>query len=391
MVYTPTSWVNGTGPFINADNLNKIEQGIADAHLLIPAGGSTIAYEMPLSSFSGADDDAKLTTAMSHMAQQTYKGGTIVLDEDKQYTFSTKQPLYSGFSIRGSSRPTDQLRAASSTSNKVRVRTSGGWFYLNQSQTFSCSFQGLSIDGTSSTRLLDGHSSNVLWTSVFRDNTSVNAANVLGSESQRLLVTACLVDGFWNVNNTQDSAFVLGGSDFYFNPSMMLLDAGGFLTASDYIFRSEYLSNSWISNIYITAEGHRAFSLSGSNTGSVSNWIQNCVIEGRNENDYSPGALVRCSGGQHILRDNRYAFAMGDVGTSDGGAIHVTGGHLSVLGGTYQRATGVGTSVPFVYASGGKVRIRDIVGTDYTSTKPIAYQTTEGLIDADDSVTVQTA
>lgn len=37
MVYTKTTWVNDTTPFINADNLNKIENGIADAVNSIPA------------------------------------------------------------------------------------------------------------------------------------------------------------------------------------------------------------------------------------------------------------------------------------------------------------------------------------------------------------------
>lgn len=32
MSYMKTNWVNGQAPAINADNLNKIEQGIEDAH-----------------------------------------------------------------------------------------------------------------------------------------------------------------------------------------------------------------------------------------------------------------------------------------------------------------------------------------------------------------------
>src|SRR5690606_29835183 len=172
MAYSKTTWTNGSGSKINATNLNKMEQGIADAHALAASAGGGTEYDIPLSSFSGGDDDAKLTNAMSYAASLTSKGVTIVLGENKQYTFSTKHPLYSGFSIRGASRPTDQLRSGNPNSNNVRVRPSGGWFYLNQSQTFSCSFQGLMIDGTSSTRLIDGHSSRVLWTSVFRDITS---------------------------------------------------------------------------------------------------------------------------------------------------------------------------------------------------------------------------
>lgn len=32
MSYTPTTWVNGQPPALNAENLNKIEQGIVGAH-----------------------------------------------------------------------------------------------------------------------------------------------------------------------------------------------------------------------------------------------------------------------------------------------------------------------------------------------------------------------
>lgn len=35
MAYTKTTWVDGSAPAINASNLNKIEQGIADAHALV--------------------------------------------------------------------------------------------------------------------------------------------------------------------------------------------------------------------------------------------------------------------------------------------------------------------------------------------------------------------
>ena len=34
MAYTKTTWNNNAPPAINADNLNKIEQGIYDAHII---------------------------------------------------------------------------------------------------------------------------------------------------------------------------------------------------------------------------------------------------------------------------------------------------------------------------------------------------------------------
>ena len=39
MAYTKTTWVNDSKPAINAANLNKIEQGIADAHAVVAESG----------------------------------------------------------------------------------------------------------------------------------------------------------------------------------------------------------------------------------------------------------------------------------------------------------------------------------------------------------------
>ena len=39
MAYTKTEWVNDSEPAINAANLNKIEQGIADAHAIVAKPG----------------------------------------------------------------------------------------------------------------------------------------------------------------------------------------------------------------------------------------------------------------------------------------------------------------------------------------------------------------
>ena len=39
MAYTKTKWVNDSKPAINAANLNKIEQGIADANAIVAEPG----------------------------------------------------------------------------------------------------------------------------------------------------------------------------------------------------------------------------------------------------------------------------------------------------------------------------------------------------------------
>lgn len=365
-----------------------------------PAGsGGSIDTEVYFSTLAGANDDAKLAAFMTAQSGGSFKGRTLVLDEVRDYTFTTQQTLYNGFSIRGPFRPQDQARGSMPVANRIRLRMTGGakgWFRQPNGNIFGVSITNMSIDGDANSYLVEGNASGVLWTSVFRDISVQNALGVLGSPSQSLLVTACTIDGWWNVNNVQSRAFALGGSDFYLSPSMMLLDSPPeLLPPTGYLMNLSSLSNAWISNIYCTAEGHTAALLTGgSNDDSA--WIKQCVFEGRNAPSPSPGALIRMTGGQYMLRDNRFAYAMTDpaaTGRSDAGVIHVAGGKLLVDGATYARATGVAESVPFIYVTGASTRVvvRNVVALGSWTGKPIVQQSQAGLVDADDSVTVVTA
>ena len=64
MAYEKTTWVNDSKPAINAANLNKIEQGIADAHAIVaepgpqgPAGPKGDAGEPGPAGAKGAKGD----------------------------------------------------------------------------------------------------------------------------------------------------------------------------------------------------------------------------------------------------------------------------------------------------------------------------------------------
>lgn len=75
MAYTPTIWKDGQAPALNAENLNKIEQGIA--------GADTMANQaLEAAKKAGL----KLTTLWENPNTQ---GG---FTEDNQYTFTTPLP-----------------------------------------------------------------------------------------------------------------------------------------------------------------------------------------------------------------------------------------------------------------------------------------------------------
>jgi hypothetical protein len=348
------------------------------------AGGT--ASTVPLSSFAGATDDDKLSAFMSYAAAQTVRGTTVCLDEPRTYTFAAKQTLYDGFSIAGTNRPQDQARSSMPVGNRVKLSTPGGWFALGKAQTFGCSFQNLSLDGGSGQRLIDGHASNVLWTSVFRDISSQNMANVLGSKAVKLLNTACAIDGWWNINNVRERAFVLGGSDTYFNPSMMLLDSGPTLLGpTEYLSEFSYQSNALqVSNIYTTAEGHSGWLFNGPNCVVFSH----NVVEGRNASQPCNGALVRVQGGAMSIRDSRFAYAMANptaTGRNDAGVIHFTGGNHSVDNVFYDRGN-TPASTPFIYVAAGKVFVSKVLTAD--GSIPIVKKATGATVIADASVQV---
>lgn len=361
--------------------------------------------EVYFSSLTGATDDAKLAAGMTAINALTLRGVTIVLDENRDYTFHNQVTLYNGFSIRGAFRPQDQARSSRPIGNRVLLRMTGtglpkGWLKPPAGNIFGVSVTNLSIDADASSCLVDGNEdvTGVLWTSVFRDISIQNAYSVLGKPTNKLLVTACTVDGWWNINNVQERAWQIGGSDFFFQPSMMLLDSPPTVLAdSKYLASMDFISNSWWSNVYCTAEQHSGLLLTASSsltsTSSTSNWLRQWVIEGRNSGAPCYGALIRVTGGFWFMRDLRLAFAMANPalsGHGDKGVVHVAGGVVTLDGVTYEKGS-TPESTPLLYASAGKVRVSNVQAIGTWTGKPIVKQSVAGLITADDTVTLQTA
>ena len=69
MAYTPTVWKNGEAPAINAENLNKMEQGIADANT-VASNAQEAAQEAV-----AAANSVKLKTSIVAYVDKTYTAG----------------------------------------------------------------------------------------------------------------------------------------------------------------------------------------------------------------------------------------------------------------------------------------------------------------------------
>ena len=67
MAYTKTEWVNDSEPAISAANLNKIEQGIADAHTAVE-GKAAKSHKHALGDLNGASEVGKAVLAAEDAA-----------------------------------------------------------------------------------------------------------------------------------------------------------------------------------------------------------------------------------------------------------------------------------------------------------------------------------
>lgn len=366
--------------------------------MLVPraasATASVVAAEVNFSSLAGSNDDARLAGFCNTYKTAAYKP-TLVLDELRAYNFYNQQLVYSGFALVGAGRrAVDQGRTPSVLPQIVNINQPSlrGWLTLPNGDVFGLHLSGLSFNANATSRLFDPNDSCLIWTSTFRDISWQNGPSLFGSSAVKQPMTACVMDGFWNVNNVTEQAFCLAGSDCRFVPSMLLLDSPpSMLAASGFLMQTASQSKTTLANFYITAQEHSALKIDGA---QAMLRIRDCEFEGRNAAQPCFGALIVAGAGYTQLANSWISFGMSNPagnGRNDGGLISVTGGTFEVLNCHTQRANGVSEASPFVYASGAgtKVVIRNIVGEGYTG-KPVVRAVNGAVADVDASVQLLT-
>lgn len=327
-----------------------------------------------LDEFTGTDD-AKLTAAMSYAAAQTHPPKIMLGNRD--HTFTTQRTLYNGFRLVGSALGTTNSELAdASMATKVQLNSSANWLDISGGNVFDAYIGGIAFLGTSSSSFLGSSDASVFHCCHLRDLSFHGIKSVLGSYSTKLLMTASTIDGWWQVQGTYNTGVHIGGSD-------NRLFVGGHLTdgtqayntagsaTGQYHYWFDGLDNSHIGALYVTAQNDwcgirvtgSAYNASGppTNLGMVT--MVGVVVEGLNAGSgASNGALVRIEGGivkifgGYIGRGMAAPSGLGHP-TTDAGAIHVTGGAAMIDGVTYDKATAIAESVPFVYNNGGRVYV----------------------------------
>lgn len=348
----------------------------------LPAEGSTAWYNhyamlhyestrapggVTLEAFPGNTDDEKLTAAITYVKAQTYKPA-IMLMEPRQYNFAVPRDMFPGLKIIGAAGFSNQYRGSLSTPQRVNLNIpNGAWLNMTAGNTFDVEISNLSFYAdTSTTSFMAGHSTGVLWTSVIRDCGWSLFKHVLGSPTTKLLITAVLFDGWWNINNSRDVAITIGGSDnVLWVGSNFLLDSPPNLSGSTpYHMWLSYLEKTTVGHLFCTGEsGPAAIRITGG-TNTAGLILHGGRYEGRNQNQPSYGSIIRQEGGKVTYRDLWLAYAYADPASSpranEGGVVSVLGGEAYFDGCSYSRAgaSGVPETVPLVYASGSGTKVR---------------------------------
>lgn len=394
MAYSKQAWADDdTTKPLSATRMSYIETGIEQAHLLVAGTPGGVA----LDSFAGATDDDKLTAALTYVAAQTVK--PPILFASRQYNFSqTNRTVFSGMKLVGTFYG-NQQRSANSIPNDIRFTGNGAWWTLPASgNVFDVGMTGLSFQGNSNGIFLAGTAGAVLWTSIFRDLGFNLWKHVFGTPTVKLLNTAIQCDGWWNVNNSYDTAFTLGGSDSNLWMNGMLIDSDpAFMqiaSAGKYHIIFDYQEKTSVGPMFMTADRSGGIWIQGSESRGPLAFFGQGRVEGRNTSTPSYGSNIRISGGHASFRDwwvSYGASALNTQGRSgEGGVITMTGGRALFDGCMYSRAATVAETVPWIYQTGGKLRVRNIWTCDAggTWTGLPRVQGAGGTRSLDDSVTL---
>lgn len=416
-VYNPKDWV----PLeeVTSAGMDNLEAGVqlallralnaqttADAALGAANAANTggLAGGVTLWSFPGSTPDAKLTNALSYVGAQTVTTPPILVTSSpgssSAISFSqTGRMLFSGLKFINPFGFGNQQRGAESIPTDVRFTGSGDWWVLPAGQTFDVQFSGIGFQGNSSSTFLASPNGGVLWTSVLRDCGWVNWKSVLGKKTQKLLVTAVLFDGWWNINNSYDTAISIGGSDCNLWMNGMLIDSPPqFIhtyNPGSYHMRLDYLEKSQVGPIYMTSESSGGLLILGGDTTAGTVLCGAGRVEGRNGSQPAHGSCIRIDGSRMTIRDwwvGYGATALNSNGRSgELGLITQTGGHVLYDGIYVDRASGQAEgSFNAIGVTGGTARVRNMrVGTKGGSWSGVPrVDQAGGTVDADNSVSV---
>jgi hypothetical protein len=319
---------------------------------------------------TGTWDDA---FQAAHAAAAAVRGSSvitppIVMPTDR-VDLKTTTKVYDGMKLVYPFGVGSMQRGAESIPCDVRWSGTGPMFQMTTATVFDVQISGIGFQANNGGQFFDT-GPGVIWTSCFRDLGFNGWTNVFGTPAKKFLNTACVFDGWLNVNNARGQQATFGGSDTEFAWSRALFDVGGSAT-----YRAEFAkAGAWlldfasqqkarVSGLYLTVEG-QANGIRVRNSASDGRIVFEApIIEGRNANAPTLGTTFQVDGGTVMVKDPWISYGARDAADRSGALLVVNGGDATVCDPHYSQATARRTGTDnWAHVTGGVLNIDRVHG-----------------------------
>lgn len=352
--------------------------------LAVPPGETLGTGVVQLDSFSGANDDAKLTAAMSYAAAQTWRPAIQFPAGQTTFTTSGRTP-YSGMKFIGpfgGRGPKNlEISGGAPVSHRVTLNVGSGtsaWFNGGSNDYYDVNFTDLAFHSGNAVSQFWHQPTGTLYACQFESLTFYGFKHIFGNTATKALVTQVIFSGHWTIQGIQDQQFHFGGSDncFWVDNLININTPASGSGSGKFAMVFNGVSKSKFGYIYSTCEGGYGGILhSGSGYGNA---MFGGINEGRNASSPATGPVMSITGGSHTFYGPWFGYVASGGGVN--GAVHQSGGSIVMYGPQYKRASSVSATFPMLYQTGGTARIHDAICAD--SGDQIRVRWSNGTVEA---------
>ncbi len=349
----PANWA--TGNTFTAANENLVENSANWAQ-----GGRVY-----LDSFAGANDDAKLTAALSYAAAQTHIPAIVFPARNISFSTGGRIP-FNGMKLVGPPGciGPKNLELGIKLANHVITLSVGvdasAWFN-GTADTYNVYMEGLAIQNGGSSQFWN-QASGTLYASEFKSLTFYGMTHIFGSATAKCNMMQVGFTGMWQVIGGVGLQFYLGGADCNLWMNGYCNFGNGGSGAGAYAVTFETLSSSNIGYFYITNLGGWAgMLLSGTGTGTS---FHGGTYEGL-PGTFATAPPITITGGDWTFHGGAFDFTT----TPAQGIVVQSGGRVAFFGPSMNS----GASPPFLYQTGGSAVIAAPVGAGGGASFPVRW------------------
>jgi hypothetical protein len=344
------------------------------------------ALGVPLDSFTGVSDDAKLAAAMSYAAAQTYP--PPILLGRRAHTFTSgPYNLYNGFRLIGS--PVTGEREFSSTGPQtVATISSTSFLTVPSGGVKNGTIRGIQFRASSGTvdwltQVSDLASGPIINDFDFWDLAWVGFRTIMRARHLR-----CSIERTY-INNGTQTQFYLGGSDNYYWMTGRSYMSSTALPVSQYYLRFGSMSDTKVGPMYITPQVATGVRIDGG-AGDLQFWGTRFDCTGRNSSTGCQGAALYITAGTgHQFHDCWFfnnAVNPSGTGRGDKGQVWITGGNEILFencawsGGATRTGMATPSGTPAIYAASGASGVKVVSPMAPASGTKLLQHQTSGVI-----------